>query len=240
MTTETPCLSGCVLSWATGDEKSAEFIDHAEGCPNAPKPAEPPACGCHGPCGSADCCERCGEPQGSDGSEPPIDWEAAEGNARWWVANLPKVDLSHKLARAYLALKSERDALRAGVDFQKTMRAATITRNMDLQGQNNALLAENAALKAENMRLAYGHAELQDKVDALRARMEALTVVGRRVVKRRNKHYKDVRDSVDALETVLAKNACLPTCGTYEHVVEDQHANGCQVLRKEQEASNGK
>lgn len=35
----------------------------------------------------------------------------------------------------------------------------------------DAYRAENAALKAENMRLAYGHSELQDKVDDLKARL---------------------------------------------------------------------
>jgi len=55
MTDQKPCEPGCVLSWATDDEKSPEFIDHVTGCPNAPQPAPEPQNGC----GECRVCVRC-------------------------------------------------------------------------------------------------------------------------------------------------------------------------------------
>lgn len=41
MTSETLCLSGCI--GGTDHDAQRTYVIHAEGCPNAPKPAEPPA-----------------------------------------------------------------------------------------------------------------------------------------------------------------------------------------------------
>ena len=65
----TPCLPACVLSWATSDEKSPEFIDHAPACPNAPEPKKECTAACWNEDHSIDCenfTAPAPEPQGSD------------------------------------------------------------------------------------------------------------------------------------------------------------------------------
>jgi len=102
MTSETPCLPGCLTIRGRG----GDVVSHSPDCPNAKPAPEPcqhdvritvdrpqfpycrkcgtvqpatpqerPDCGCHGPCGRADCCERCAEPEDS---APPQDAEPVE------------------------------------------------------------------------------------------------------------------------------------------------------------------
>lgn len=111
------------------------------------KPAEPPVCKCgghrpnvaHTPDG---CYSMPAEPQGS---EPPIDWVAQRKTAEAWsMCGLFEAygPGRQQLARAYLALKAERDALKASVAKRDEIDASNLA-------DYNALLAENAALKAE-------------------------------------------------------------------------------------------
>lgn len=76
MTSETPCLPGCLTTRGRG----GDVISHAPNCPNA-KPSEPPACHICGQeqskhIGAYRACPV-PEPQ----SEPPIDWAAADESA---------------------------------------------------------------------------------------------------------------------------------------------------------------
>lgn len=69
---------------------------------------------------------------------------------------------------------------------------------------NTALKAQNAALEAErdNLRMLLAGSDYARVV----AELARLRAAADRVVKHRNKHYRDVRETVDALESVLARS----------------------------------
>ena len=117
---------------------------HAEGCPNAPKPAEPPACRI---CGKApawnggDWCRDCSRGKGELQSEPPIDHRFEAMYAAWKAEQAISI-----------ALRAELDALKAEVENVRQYARIEIT---DLRAVRGGLemrlqteLAENAALKA--------------------------------------------------------------------------------------------
>lgn len=152
----TVCFGGddcpnCEREKRNADAKPAEPSKHGRDClgpksvygctcksePTPPPPVEPGGCGCHGPCGRADCCKRCAEP----GSEPPIDFDAQYKTAQIWAecglfeAYGPG---RRALGRAYLALKAERDNFKAEIATLRSERVALAAKASDLQARNDA------------------------------------------------------------------------------------------------------
>jgi len=140
MTSETPCLSECLTTRGRG----GDVISHSPNCPNAPKPAEPPACDCwkH----ERQVCDICQGVGGKDKpqSEPPIDWGLM----------IDRIDreFGGTYSKPIAALKAELDALKAEVENVRQYARIEIT---DLRAVRGGLemrlqteLAKNAALKA--------------------------------------------------------------------------------------------
>jgi len=183
MTSETPCLPGCYTTQFEPADHFGERVEHhAEGCPNSPKPAEPrkrvmivgsgisaalaavmtakpaepPACGCFGPCGNPDCCERCAEPQ----SEPPIDPEPWVKITDWHIKERPQHAMTG-LCRAFKSLKAERDILKLALAEES--------------GYLKRASAERDALKVECDELAANVCDYSELNTALKARVEELS-----------------------------------------------------------------
>lgn len=107
------CLPGCRPVYSVrimSGPIQGDQIDHWPNCPNTPKlAAEPPACGCFGPCGNPDCCELCTEPE----SEPPNNpWDVDRIANVYADEDVSAPGMAKPLARAYLSLKAERDILK--------------------------------------------------------------------------------------------------------------------------------
>lgn len=174
MTSETPCLSGCLTTRGRG----GDVISHSPNCPNAPKPAALASCGCRDRVDiphALNCHENvkdaqpveppaciCGKP-GCEGthvrpepqSEQPIDWEAAD---EWAAKAHPGIDRGeYELARAYRTRQAQFladyklggtiDALKAERDALGMRVGKLLSAVAGEEGRRADLEAENAELR---------------------------------------------------------------------------------------------
>lgn len=157
------------------------------GCPawrwdGEPAPPAPPAPKCnHAKIDPSQPCDVCPP---APVSEPPIDWKrvlkfANEYEDDWTPGDLPNA------SRAILSLIAENAALKA---------------------QNAALEAESARRLSLVQQYEVELSKAKRDNAPLTAELARLRAAADRVVKHRNKHYRDVRETVDALESVLARS----------------------------------
>lgn len=166
MTEAKPCLPGCVTTQGRG----GDIKSHAPACPNAaPKaseaPEEEPKClpDCERNCWSGqdkhaygcpvaalfylDLKEPAPAPEPKQGSEEPVDWDAAKASSESWAKGRPLphdlkcTPAQETLGRAYLALRAENERLYGKV-----------------QG-HGLVLAERDALRVEVERLKKLHSD---------------------------------------------------------------------------------
>ena len=168
MTSETPCLPNCFGAYVPSRD------NHLPACPNAPKPAEPPACGCFGPCGNPDCCERCAEPQ----SEPLIDAEPWVKIADWHIKERPQHAMTG-LCRAFNSLKAERDILKLALAEESgyLKRASAERDALKAEVEN---VRQYARIEITDLRAVRGGLEMRLQTElaknaALKARVEELS-----------------------------------------------------------------
>lgn len=180
MTSETPCPPGCRewptypsngIGWANSDGVS---VTHVPNCPNA-KPAEPPACKCGhgkpphemddscGECTASKCaCDRY-DPKQEPQSEPPISDGVGVGIANLFMGH--EAETAGKvLARAYLSLKAERDALRATL-LERCQTIDRLVKERDYERDQNQVLCQRA--EAFDAHMTRENAALKVRVDDL-------------------------------------------------------------------------